>query len=168
MLAAAGFANRYKTSDRSELALRLNAMLTSQKNSRGSSNQSSHTKKSHSFEWPFYWWALRGSNSRPSRCKRDALPAELSARPIYEMLYTLIKKNNQALFSYFLHKKTRHPISTPFFVINFYQWADNSAHIYISLQSLAKPYQLWTWPVCEPEFWSQRPCGGCGLLWQLS
>ena len=67
------------------------------------------------------WWAMRGSNSRPSRCKRDALPAELSARPIYEMLYTLIKKNNQALFSYFLHKKTRHPISTPFFVINFYQ-----------------------------------------------
>ena len=25
------------------------------------------------------WWALRGSNPRPSRCKRDALPTELSA-----------------------------------------------------------------------------------------
>ncbi len=27
-----------------------------------------------------YWWALRGSNPRPSPCKGDALPAELSAR----------------------------------------------------------------------------------------
>ncbi len=26
------------------------------------------------------WWALTGSNRRPSRCKRDALPTELSAR----------------------------------------------------------------------------------------
>ena len=26
------------------------------------------------------WWALTGSNRRPSRCKRDALPAELTAR----------------------------------------------------------------------------------------
>jgi hypothetical protein len=26
------------------------------------------------------WWALRGSNPRPSPCKGDALPAELSAR----------------------------------------------------------------------------------------
>ena len=51
--AAAGFANRYKTSDRSELALRLNAMLTSQKNSRGSSNQSSHTKKKPLFRVAF-------------------------------------------------------------------------------------------------------------------
>jgi hypothetical protein len=25
------------------------------------------------------WWALTGSNRRPSRCKRDALPTELSA-----------------------------------------------------------------------------------------
>jgi len=23
------------------------------------------------------WWALTGSNRRPSRCKRDALPTEL-------------------------------------------------------------------------------------------
>lgn len=29
------------------------------------------------------WWALTGSNRRPSRCKRDALPTELSA-PIWE------------------------------------------------------------------------------------
>src|SRR3546814_20812373 len=27
------------------------------------------------------WWALTGSNRRPSRCKRDALPTELSAPP---------------------------------------------------------------------------------------
>ena len=26
------------------------------------------------------WWALQGSNLRPSPCKGDALPAELSAR----------------------------------------------------------------------------------------
>ena len=25
------------------------------------------------------WWAMRDSNSRPSRCKRDALPTELIA-----------------------------------------------------------------------------------------
>src|SRR5262249_59180806 len=28
------------------------------------------------------WWAMTGSNRRPSRCKRDALPTELIARPI--------------------------------------------------------------------------------------
>ena len=28
----------------------------------------------------FYWWVLRGSNPRPSPCKGDALPAELSTR----------------------------------------------------------------------------------------
>ena len=28
---------------------------------------------------PFRWWAVRGSNPRPSRCKRDALPTELTA-----------------------------------------------------------------------------------------
>src|ERR671916_1604205 len=26
------------------------------------------------------WWAVPGSNRRPSRCKRDALPTELTAR----------------------------------------------------------------------------------------
>ena len=26
------------------------------------------------------WWAMTGSNRRPSRCKRDALPAELIAQ----------------------------------------------------------------------------------------
>ncbi len=26
------------------------------------------------------WWVLRGSNPRPSPCKGDALPAELSTR----------------------------------------------------------------------------------------
>ena len=44
----------------------------------------------------FLWWALRGSNSRPSRCKRDALPAELSAHRVYGKLYTRIKSINQA------------------------------------------------------------------------
>ena len=29
------------------------------------------------------WWALRGSNSRHSACKADALPAELSAPKYY-------------------------------------------------------------------------------------
>ena len=28
---------------------------------------------------PRIWWAVRDSNSRPSRCKRDALPTELTA-----------------------------------------------------------------------------------------
>ena len=32
----------------------------------------------------FNWWELRGSNSRPSRCKRDALPAELNSHKDYE------------------------------------------------------------------------------------
>ena len=35
------------------------------------SNQLSYTPK---------WWALKDSNLRPSRCKRDALPTELSAQ----------------------------------------------------------------------------------------
>src|SRR5687768_3878981 len=26
------------------------------------------------------WWAVTGSNRRPSRCKRDALPTELTAQ----------------------------------------------------------------------------------------
>lgn len=29
---------------------------------------------------PIFWWAVTGSNRRPSRCKRDALPTELTAR----------------------------------------------------------------------------------------
>ena len=29
---------------------------------------------------PREWWAVTGSNRRPSRCKRDALPTELTAR----------------------------------------------------------------------------------------
>jgi hypothetical protein len=27
-----------------------------------------------------YWWTARGSNSRPPRCERGALPAELAAQ----------------------------------------------------------------------------------------
>ena len=44
----------------------------------------------------FNWWELRGSNSRPSRCKRDALPAELNSHRVYERVYTLLKIINQA------------------------------------------------------------------------
>jgi hypothetical protein len=32
------------------------------------------------FDRDALWWAVTGSNRRPSRCKRDALPAELTAR----------------------------------------------------------------------------------------
>lgn len=35
--------------------------------------------RSEGTEWGGKWWAVRGSNPRPSRCKRDALPAELTA-----------------------------------------------------------------------------------------
>ncbi len=90
---------RYKTSDRSEFALRQRAMLTSQKNSRGSSNLLSlGYKKTFNFTVKgfFNWWELRGSNSRPSRCKRDALPAELNSHRAYGSVYTLIKIINQA------------------------------------------------------------------------
>ena len=48
------------------------------------------------------WWALRGSNSRPSRCKRDALPAELNFHRRYEIcLYTQIKNNQVFFFIFF-------------------------------------------------------------------
>ena len=54
-------------------------------------------QKNHPLRWS-YWWALRGSNSRPSRCKRDALPAELSAHPVFvKFLYTL-KFQKSSLF----------------------------------------------------------------------
>ncbi len=35
------------------------------------------------------WWVLRGSNPRPSPCKGDALPAELSTRLIPIINYFL-------------------------------------------------------------------------------
>ena len=44
------------------------------------------------------WWALRGSNSRPSRCKRDALPAELSAHLAYRKDIYTHKKNKSSFF----------------------------------------------------------------------
>ena len=31
-----------------------------------------------------HWWVLRGSNPRPSPCKGDALPAELSTHNVWE------------------------------------------------------------------------------------
>lgn len=36
--------------------------------------------------WKRWWWALTGSNRRPTRCKRAALPAELSARRLRDAL----------------------------------------------------------------------------------
>ena len=33
-----------------------------------------------------YWWVLRGSNPRPSPCKGDALPAELSTQVFLRFL----------------------------------------------------------------------------------
>ena len=97
----------YKTSDRSELALRLHAMLTSQMNSRGSSNPAPFIfpdNKKATRLGGSNWWALRGSNSRPSRCKRDALPAELSAHLVYESVYTLTKIINQVKNALFFKK----------------------------------------------------------------
>ncbi len=32
------------------------------------------------------WWAVQGSNLRPSACKADALPAELTAR-VFAVVY---------------------------------------------------------------------------------
>ena len=32
------------------------------------------------------WWALQGSNLRPPACKADALPAELSAPQLREVI----------------------------------------------------------------------------------
>ncbi len=42
------------------------------------SNQLSYTPKENMKEIK-RWWAMTGSNCRPSRCKRDALPTELIA-----------------------------------------------------------------------------------------
>ena len=57
------------------------------------------------------WWALRGSNSRPSRCKRDALPAELSARSFNKETYTLIKNINQVFFLFIFYFFYKYPIN---------------------------------------------------------
>ena len=65
--------------------------------SRAFSRLSAYHKKT-TLSGGLYWWALRGSNSRPSRCKRDALPAELSAHPVFvKFLYTL-KFQKSSLF----------------------------------------------------------------------
>ena len=42
------------------------------------------------------WWAVTGSNRRPSRCKRDALPAELTA-PFQSALNAQKKRQGQHL-----------------------------------------------------------------------
>src|SRR5271155_3965442 len=34
-------------------------------------------RMTHDTLWKSSWWSQSGSNRRPSRCKRDALPAEL-------------------------------------------------------------------------------------------
>ena len=33
------------------------------------------------------WWVVRGSNPRPSPCKGDALPAELTTRAVRSRVY---------------------------------------------------------------------------------
>ena len=37
------------------------------------------------------WWVLQGSNLRPSPCKGDALPAELSTRLMQTIIQRLLK-----------------------------------------------------------------------------
>ena len=41
-------------------------------------SEMSHVRRCERASWP--WWALQGSNLRPSPCKGDALPTELSTR----------------------------------------------------------------------------------------
>ena len=48
----------------------------------------------HSFNPYLFWWVLRGSNPRPSPCKGDALPAELSTR--YRVFYTRYPLNSRS------------------------------------------------------------------------
>ena len=40
------------------------------------------------------WWALTGSNRRPSACKADALPAELSALSMCIVLLVIHKESD--------------------------------------------------------------------------
>ena len=48
-------------------------------------NQCEHRKKAQAQPWAFLiWWSRGGSNSRPSHCERDALPAEL--RPHVDLM----------------------------------------------------------------------------------
>ncbi len=63
--------------------------------SRAFSRLSAYHKKT-TLSGGLYWWALRGSNSRPSRCKRDALPAELNSHSFNETVYNYFKTINQA------------------------------------------------------------------------
>ena len=92
------------------------------------------TKKIHPLRWTF-WWALRGSNSRPSRCKRDALPAELSAHRVYIGFYTLAKINNQELFFHFFiffcfYQQSPHYTTTKLFLTyTIYSLQFNYLHI---------------------------------------
>ena len=45
------------------------------------------------------WWAMRDSNSRPSRCKRDALPTELIALGLILLcIATKIESENENCF----------------------------------------------------------------------
>ena len=52
-----------------------------------------------------WWWALTGSNRRPSRCKRDALPAELSAHGL--------RRATRALPPQGLARPTQPPLCRP-------------------------------------------------------
>src|SRR5690242_11717192 len=65
-----------------ELALHaVEALSCRAKRARRKSRTSELSSITHSFDRALEpWWAMTDSNRRPSRCKRDALPAELIAR----------------------------------------------------------------------------------------
>ena len=61
------------------------------------SNQLSYT--------PHFWWAVKDSNLWPPRCKRDALPTELTAPKYWVVLYQHgynVNYNNVLVSKYFL------------------------------------------------------------------
>jgi hypothetical protein len=49
-----------------------------------------HSVKCIASRYNYIWWVLRGSNPRPSPCKGDALPAELSTRGRASLLHLLM------------------------------------------------------------------------------
>ena len=59
------------------------------------------------FQRCFFWWTRRGSNSRPLRCERSALPAELRAH-IFLTAYIIVRILwTDNIFFQFPHEKLR-------------------------------------------------------------
>ena len=54
-----------------------------------------------------FWWVLTGSNRRPSPCKGDALPAELSTQSTSGALYKALPR---------LPQDMKKPVKTGFFL----------------------------------------------------